>query len=131
MLQLTIAGRLGRDAELRSTQTGKQVCGFSVAVDVRKGGEKVTQWVECSLWEKRGEALVQYLKKGTPVAVTGDLSVRQYDGKNGPGIAVECNVRDVALLGSATAGDRAPAPAQASKPKPTSDAVPYDDDIPF
>lgn len=35
MLTITLAGRLGRDAELRSTRDGKAVCNFSVAVDVR------------------------------------------------------------------------------------------------
>ena len=83
MLQLTLAGRLGRDAELRSTRDGKAVCNFSVAVDVRRGQEKSTTWVECTIWEKRAEALAQYLTKGTAVAVAGELSVRQYDKRDG------------------------------------------------
>lgn len=147
MLQLTLAGRLGRDAELRQTRDGKSVCNFSVAVDVRRGQEKSTTWVECTLWEKRAEALAQYLTKGTAVAVAGELSVRQYDKRDGGhGVAVECNVREVTLLGggeksgsgaapgydmkAAESRERERAPAQAAQRELT-DADVTDSEIPF
>ena len=100
MLTLTLAGRIGRDAELRQTPTGKSVCGFSVAVDVRRGAEKTTTWVSCTLWEKRAEALAQYLTKGTAVAVSGEMSVREFKRKTGEaGFAIECRVSELTLLG--------------------------------
>lgn len=81
MQNITIAGRLGRDAELRSTQQGDKVCGFTVAVDYRDGRDKKTNWWRVSLWGKRGEALAQYLTKGASVTVTGEFSLGEYDGK--------------------------------------------------
>lgn len=81
MKNITIAGRLGKDATLRRTQSGDPVLGFSVAVDHRAGKEKQTVWFECALWGKRGEALAQYLTKGTSVCVSGDLGTREYEGK--------------------------------------------------
>lgn len=81
MKNITIAGRLGKDATLRRTQNGDPVLGFSVAVDHRAGREKQTVWFECALWGKRGEALAQYLTKGTSVCVSGDLGTREYEGK--------------------------------------------------
>ena len=81
MQNITIAGRLGRDAELRSTQQGDSVCGFTVAVDYRAGRDKKTNWWRVSLWGKRGEALAQYLTKGSSVTVTGEFSLGEYEGK--------------------------------------------------
>lgn len=91
----TIAGRLGRDAELRRTQGGDAVCGFTVAVDTRNGRDKVTNWWRVSLWGKRGEALAPYLLKGVSVTVIGEFSLGEYDGKP------QLNVRasEVALQG--------------------------------
>lgn len=80
MKNITIAGNLGRDAELRSVGQS-QVLGFAVAVEHRDGQNKSTMWFDCSLWGKRGEALAQYMTKGTRVAVSGDLSTREHNGK--------------------------------------------------
>lgn len=95
MQVITIAGRLGKDAELRNTNSGDAVCNFSVAVESRQGRDKVTNWWRVSLWGKRGEALNQYLTKGSAVSVIGEFSLGEYDGKP------QLNVRasEVALQG--------------------------------
>lgn len=99
---ITIAGRLGRDAELRNTNGSDPVCGFSVAVDGRQGREKVTNWYRVSLWGKRGEVLVQYLTKGAQVTVVGEFSLSEYEGKP------QLNVRasEIALQGGKPEGDQ-------------------------
>lgn len=81
MKAICIAGRVGKDATLRRTQGGGPVLGFSVAVDDGYGENKRTLWFDCSVWGKRAEALSQYLTKGTAVAVSGDLSTREHEGK--------------------------------------------------
>jgi single-strand DNA-binding protein len=81
MKQITIAGNIGKDAELRSTPNGDKVAGFSVAVETRDKGEKGTQWFDVSIWGKRADALSQYLTKGSRVCVVGDLGTREYEGK--------------------------------------------------
>ena len=81
MKTITIAGNVGRDAAVRSTQGGDKVTSWSVAVEERQGREKRTIWFDCSLWGKRGEALSQYLTKGSKIAVAGELSTREHDGK--------------------------------------------------
>jgi len=95
MKNLTIAGRLTKDADLRTTTGGDQVCGFSVAVDDRSGREKTTMFFDCALWGKRGEALSQHLTKGTSVTVAGDLGRREHDGKT----YLTIRVQDVTLQG--------------------------------
>ena len=144
MLQGTFAGRLGRDAELRSTPAGKSVCGFSVAVDKRNGQDKTTVWIDATLWEKRAEALAKHLTKGTAVVIMGDLGIRQYQGKDGSEKAVmTCTVREITLLGGgsrdepAQAGyDAMRARDQQSKPVQSAPATgpsgaDFDDEIPF
>ena len=81
MKNITIAGRLTRDAEFRRTPNGEPVLGFSVAVDDGYGERKSTLFFDCSLWGKRGEALTPHLKKGGSVTVSGDFSRREHDGK--------------------------------------------------
>jgi single-strand DNA-binding protein len=81
MKNITIAGGLGKDADLRTMQGGDKVLSFSVAVDDRNGKEKTTLWFDCSLFGKRAEALSQYLTKGTRVCVCGDLGTREHNGK--------------------------------------------------
>lgn len=145
MLYVTLAGRLGRDAELRATQGGDPVCGFSVAVDIRRGQEKATQWVECSIFGKRGEALAQYLTKGTCVTALGALQVREYQKRDGThGVAVECRVSEITLQGGKRDEAESPAP-RASRPmesypstpaRPVREPAPaggdpFNDDIPF
>lgn len=122
MQNITIAGRIGRDAELRSTNNGDQVAGFTVAVDSRKGREKVTNWWRVSLWGKRAESLSPYLLKGASVTVTGEFSLEEYDGK--PQLNIRAN--DIALQGgraeqSERRDERPRQPAMAD----------LDDDVPF
>jgi len=99
MQQIVITGKLGRDAETR--QAGQDsVTSFSVAVDARNGREKITNWWRVSLWGKRGEALAQYLTKGSAVTVSGEFSLGEFDGK--PQLNIRAN--DVALQGGRAEG---------------------------
>ena len=81
MKTVVIAGRLGKDAELRRTQGGDPVLGFSVAVDDGYGDNKRTLWFRCSMWGKRAQSLDGHLTKGSAVTVAGDLSTDEYEGK--------------------------------------------------
>lgn len=97
----SFTGNIGGDAVTRYTQSGTAVASFSVAVKSGYGKNEQTHWIGCNLWGKRAEGgLVQYLTKGQQVAVTGELSTREYDRKDGTkGFTVEVNVADVTLVG--------------------------------
>lgn len=95
MKSISIAGNIGKNAETRSTQGGDKVTSWSVAVEERAGQEKRTLWFDCSLWGKRGEALAQYLTKGTKVAVSGEFTTREHDGKT----YLSIRANEVSLLG--------------------------------
>ena len=94
MINVTVAGRLGKDAETRQAGNSS-VTGFSVAGDTGFGDRKQSHWFNCSLWGKRGEAMQQYLSKGQEVVVIGEYSEREYNGKQ----YKELNVLDVKLMG--------------------------------
>lgn len=81
MKSITIAGNCTKDAELRTTQSGQTVAGFSVAVNGFENGAKSTTFFDVSIWGKRGEAVCQFAKKGAKICVTGDLGTREYNGK--------------------------------------------------
>lgn len=125
MQSIVVAGKLARDAEVRSTQQGDSVCSFTVAVDQRNGRDKTTNWWRVSVWGKRGEALAPYLLKGASVTVSGEFSLGEYDGK--PQLNVRAN--EIALQGGRSGGTDAPAePQRNSRQQPQDD---LDSDIPF
>lgn len=95
MITVSIAGRLTKDAELRQAGNS-QVCGFSVAADTGFGDKKQAYFFSCSLWGNQGAAIAQYLRKGTPVTISGEYSEREYDGKQ----YKELRVNQIELQGS-------------------------------
>ena len=82
MNKVCLMGRLAADVELRSTQSGKSVCGFTLAVD-RRGKDAGTDWIDCVAWEKTAEHISKYFAKGQRMAVTGKLQTRSYEDKQG------------------------------------------------
>lgn len=127
MKNLTIAGRLTKDAATRDVGTDK-VTAFSVAVDDRTGKEKTTKFFECSLWGKRGETLAQYLTKGSSVAVSGDFGTREYDGKT----YLTLRAEQVTLLGGKPAASDADEGFSGPAGRTTQQPSAFDDlEIPF
>ena len=94
---ISIAGNLGRDAEVRYTQNGDAVCSFSVADS--QGKDKEAIWWRCSLFGKRAESLAPYLRKGAQVTVAGNVTERAYEKDGEQKKAMEIRVSDVALQG--------------------------------
>lgn len=127
MENITIAGRLGRDAEVRTTGTGDAVCSFTVAVDKRKGQEKTTNWYRVSLWGKRGSALAQYLTKGSSVTVIGEFGLDEYDGK--PQLTIRAN--EIALQGGKPEGGQQRQERQSGPNNSFATDADDDSDIPF
>lgn len=80
MQQVTISGRIGKDAETRDTHGGT-VTSFNVAVDQGYGERKSTNWFRVSAWGKKGAGAAPYLLKGGVVTVVGELEFSEYEGK--------------------------------------------------
>jgi single-strand DNA-binding protein len=85
MNTVIMSGRLGRDPELRTIASGKQVCEFSIAVDRpgKKGEEKTADWFYITAWDALASLVDRYLTKGSKVLVTGMLRNSKYTDKSG------------------------------------------------
>ena len=74
-----LLGRLTKDPELKTTQSGKSVVTFSLAVD----GFKDTDFIDCVAWNATAENLAKFKKKGEQIALTGRITTRSYEDRNG------------------------------------------------
>ena len=86
MNKVVLVGRLARDPELRSTQSGAQVVSFTVACDRRyqkQGEERQADFISCVAWNKTAEFVNQYFKKGMRIALDGRIQTRSYEDQNG------------------------------------------------
>ena len=123
---MTFTGNLGRDAEVKYTASGTAIASFSVPIKSGYGDNEKTSWVRCAIIGKRAEGgLIQYLKKGQLVGISGELSVNTYTNKDGEEkTSVEVFVKEIDLLGSNNQ-----APQQASQaPQQVDNADDLDDD---
>lgn len=84
---IVIMGRLTRDPELRYTQSQTPVASFTVAVDRdfggRDGGERQTDFIDCSAWRATGEFVNKYFRKGSMIVVSGRLQSRKWQDRDG------------------------------------------------
>jgi|GEM_PF-1668227 len=126
MKQITIFGNCAKDAEVRQTQNGQEVCGFDIAVNDRR--TKETYWFSVSYWGKPGAAVAPYLRKGQPVVVSGEFSWREYNDKK----YLQVNANSVALAGK-NSSDPHPTKETAGTEHPSQYASDQelDDYIPF
>lgn len=86
MNKVILVGRLTKDPEVKTTTTGKTVATFTLAIDRRfknRDGQKEADFIPIVFWEKPAEILGQYLSKGSQVAISGRLQVRNYEGQDG------------------------------------------------
>ena len=84
---ITIMGRLVKDPEMRTTQSGVAVASFTLAVDRdfggRDGGEKQTDFIDCTVWRQTAEFVSQYFSKGRMAVVSGRLQIDNYTDNDG------------------------------------------------
>ncbi len=106
---IVIMGRLGKDPELRRTQSGVAVATFNVAVDRdfkdKATGQRATDWITCVAWRGTAEFVEKYFAKGSQVLVAGRLQMRDWTDKDGnKRISAEVQAENVYFAGSKTEG---------------------------
>ena len=82
---IVLLGRLTKDADIRSTQSGKVVASFTLAVDrpYTQNGKREADFIACQIWGKSAEVLGKSVHKGQRILLEGRLQIRQYTDKNG------------------------------------------------
>lgn len=150
--RVNISGNLTRDPELRATASGTQVLSFGVAVNDRRRNPQTGEWedypnfVDCTMFGTRAEAVSRYLSKGSKVAIEGKLRYSSWERDGQRRSKLEVIVDEIEFMsrgggqgdygnaggGSYGGGYAAPAPQAAPAPVQAPPAVDvYDDDIPF
>ena len=115
-------GNLGRDAETK-TVGQHTVTSFSIAVRAGYGKSESKFWLNCNAWNK--DKIAPFLTKGSRVGVTGELSVREYDKKDGSkGYSIELRVNDIDLPPKSDSGNQQ-TQAPASSGMAEMDSVPF------
>ena len=116
MNKLVIIGNLTKDPEMRSTQDGTPVCGFTVAVNrpkTKNNQEPGADFFNVNAWRGLGENCAKYLQKGRKVCVIGRVSIRTWEKDGKHGASLEVLAEDVEFLSSREAEAATPAPKAA------------------
>ena len=102
MLNITAHGNLGKDPELKEIRD-TQVAEFSLAANT---GKDETTWINCAVWGKRADTVMEYLHKGDKITVAGSGKLQEYDRRDGgKGYSLQLNVSDFTLPPRQAASD--------------------------
>lgn len=129
MNHVSIHGRLTRDPDIRTTQSGRQVASFNVAVDrrVKQGEEKQADFISCIAREKTAEIVGKYFSKGKEIIVEGRLQTRSYEKDGVKRYVTEVVANNVEFCGKREDGGA----AHGNDPAGFGGSPNTDDDIPF
>ena len=143
MNKAIIVGRLGRDPETKTTNSGMTIATLAVATDDREkkvGGAgkppdwvKVTDWHQVVVFGQQAEFVSEYGRKGATVAVEGRMKMEKYTGKDGvEKMSFKILADRVELHGSRDGTSAAvPAPRPAAAVKDHDDFSDFGQDVPF
>ena len=112
-----IMGRLTTDPELKTTPNGISVTSFTVAVDrnyQKPGQERQTDFINVSAWRQTGEFVSKYFTKGSMIAVSGRLQIRDYTDRDGNRRTAAEVVADNVYFGDSKRRDDGDQPARSS-----------------
>ncbi len=130
-----LIGNLGKDPELRYTNSGVAVATFSVATneawrDPDGNMQERTQWHNIVAWRKLAEICGEYLKKGSKIYLEGRLQYRTYDDRNG----VKRNVTEIVMDQMLMLDSKGSGPSpdfDSGNSSSAAPASPKEDDLPF
>ena len=136
---ISLVGRLTKDADLRYTQSNVAVATFTLAVNrtfKNENGEREADFINCVMWRQQAENLANWAKKGALIGVTGRIQTRSYDNQQGQRVYVtEVVAEQFQLLESKGQGNQEQQKqAQQQTPDFSRQGAPMDisdDDLPF
>lgn len=130
---VNLSGNLTRDPELRTTANGTHVLGFGIAVNDRRRNQQTGEWedypnfVDCTMFGARAEAVSRFLSKGRKVAVNGKLRWRSWEKDGVTRSKIEVIVDEIVFMSSSDGGEQ---PVVALEPVVEAPIM-YDEDVPF
>ena len=137
MNKVILIGNLTKDPELTTTTSGISVCRFTVAVSRRftnSEGERETDFINIVVWRNLADNCHKFLRKGSKVAVVGNIQTRSYDAQDGSKRYVtEVVAEEVEFVGARVNSDEVSDTTGDTKPQGgTTELKPIEDDtLPF
>ena len=140
--RVNISGNLTRDPELKATKSGTSVLSFGVAVNDRRKNQQTGEWedvpnfVDCTVFGNRADALSRFLSKGSKVALEGKLRYSSWEKDGQKRSKLSVTVDEIEFLSRGDGQQTRQQPYTAATPAATpqqaglTDDV-YDEDIPF
>ncbi len=124
-----LLGNVGRDPEMKTSQSGTIVASFSLATQRKSRDTVVTQWHNCVVFGNLAEIVQKYVSKGSKLHVEGTIDYSQYESGGVTKTVTRIIVNEVSLLSSKSE------PVEPQEKPVVAKAVPDwaapDDDIPF
>lgn len=114
--KVILIGNLGKDPELKYTQSGTAVCSFNLATtekwsDQAGKAQEKTEWHRITVWKKQAENCAKYLRKGSSAYIEGRIQTRSWDDQSGQKrYSTEIVADNVKFLGG-TGGQSSSSPA--------------------
>lgn len=134
---VSLTGRLTRDPELRITAGGTQLLSFTLAFSTSVRNRQTGEWdergnfIDCTMFGNRAEALSRYLAKGQKVAIAGKLRYATWDKDGQRHSKLDLIVNEIDFMAQRqNAAQPASAPASPQAPMPPVVDT-FDEDIPF
>lgn len=130
-----LIGRLTRDVELKYTNSGDSVAGFTLAVNrqfTNRNGDREADFINCVMWRKSAENFAKFTQKGSLVGIEGRIQTRNYENDSGTRVYItEVVTSSFSLLESKSGGSHDDQSSQQAAPPIGTDVNVSDDDLPF
>ena len=120
MNSVNMIGRLVADTELKTTQSGKKVCSFRIAVS--NGKDRPSYFFTCVAWNGTAENISKYFSKGSMIALSGNLTSRNYEDNDGN----KRNAIEILVNAFDFCGGKSDSEGQAAKAEEPSGELPFE-----
>jgi single-strand DNA-binding protein len=134
--KVQLIGRLGKDPEVNTLESGARLAKFSVATsekykDKQGQSQEATEWHNIVIWDKLVDIVEKYLNKGDLVYLEGKIKTRQYEVEGQTRYATEITAYEMKMLGSKTETRTDTEIAAAAPTKPEENISGETDQLPF
>ena len=128
MNKAILIGNVGKEPEIRKTQSGISVANFSLATSKKIKGEDKTEWHRIVAWDKLAEIVEKYVHKGDKLMIEGEIETRDYEKDGQKVYTTEIRAWNMEMLGGKPEGNQ---PTGSNQKVDIANLDDIDDDLPF
>ena len=128
MNKAILIGNVGKEPEIRKTQSGISVANFSLATSKKIKGEDKTEWHRIVAWDKLAEIIEKYVHKGDKLMIEGEIETRDYEKDGQKVYTTEIRAWNMEMLGGKPEGNQS---TESNQKVDIANLDNIDDDLPF